>query len=409
MSAPAICCIPSNEEEKQTVLDQLERLLAHPVFKTSKRCPSFFRYVVAQMLEGQGEQSVKERSIGVEVFGREVGYDTNHDPIVRITAGEVRKRIAQYYHEAGHETEIRIELPPGSYVPQFFFPTIVSAVTPPHVEGAVAGSRRVRIVSGWHSARRWLPGGMVVAGALLAGAAVLLEGMKSGRPRSPTDDFWNPVLSSSAPILLCIGQPPDSTSAEARTQESVDDYVRTTDHIALSDATALADLAGFLGKRGNQYRVQGSTSTSLTDLRQGSAILIAGFDNRWTLRVADSLRYHFVRTSSNPCIYSIQDRQKPTNKWSMNYDMPYSRVGQDFAIVARLFNPSMNETQVIAAGIGENGTIAAGEFISDARFLAQIAARGPRDWARKNLEAVIATQVIDEKTGPPRLVAIYFW
>jgi hypothetical protein len=408
MSSPATSDVLRNEEEKQAVLDQLERLVAHPVFKSSKRCLSFLRYVVEQTLTEQDQQSIKERSIGVEVFGREVGYDTNHDPIVRITAGEVRKRIAQYYHETGHESEIRIALPPGSYVPQFFFAATV--VPSSLIEESMAGAALARIAPAWPHVRWWLSGGMVTAVvALLIGATVLLEGMKLSRPNSPTDEFWNPVLSSSAPILLCVGQPPDDTSVQARTQESVDDYVRTTDHIALSDANALADLAGFLGKRGNQYRVQGSTSTSLTDLRQGSAILISGFDNRWTTRVADTLRFHFVRASSNPWIYSIQDRQNPANKWSLNYDMPYARVSQDFAIVARLFNPNMDQTQVIAAGIGENGTIAAGEFISDPRFLAQIAGRGPRNWARKNLEAVIETQVIDEQTGPPHLVAIYFW
>jgi hypothetical protein len=147
----------------------------------------------------------------------------------------------------------------------------------------------------------------------------------------------------------------------------------------------------------------------LTDLRQGSAILIAGFDNPWTLRAANSLRFRFLTTSAKPYILSIQDRQNPARTWSVNYDAPYSRLTQDFAIVARFFNSSTGQMQVIAAGIGENGTIAAGEFLSDPRFLTQIAARGPSGWEHKNLEAVIATQVIDEKSASPRLLAIHFW
>ena len=65
---------------------------------------------------------LKERTLGIEVFGRELDYDTNIDHIVRSTAGEIRKRIAQYYHEPGHESEIRIDLPSGSYVPEFHWP-----------------------------------------------------------------------------------------------------------------------------------------------------------------------------------------------------------------------------------------------------------------------------------------------
>src|SRR5579871_6511623 len=89
-----------SEAERQAVQEQLERMLAHPLFKHSKRYPAFLRYVVEHTLEGQTDQ-VKERVLGVEVFGRDVHYDTNQDPVVRMTAGEIRKRIAQYYHEPG--------------------------------------------------------------------------------------------------------------------------------------------------------------------------------------------------------------------------------------------------------------------------------------------------------------------
>ena len=413
MSAATALRTPTSEEEKQAVLDQLERLLAHPVFKNSKRFPVFLRYVVEQTLESTSDQPLKERTIGVEVFGREVGYDTNHDPIVRITAGEVRKRIAQYYHEAGHETEIRIEIPIGSYVPEFFSPSTPSSVLPPAAPLIrSAALNRARTIIGARPVRRWVLAGVVLAVVLSFGARLVMKRVSLGSPQSAVENFWNPVFASSAPVLLCIGQPPKGIAAGGpmqQTADNVDNYGRTTDHIALSDGTALANLVYFLGKRGKSYRVQGSSSTSLTDLRQGSAILIAGFDNPWTLRAANSLRFRFLTTSPNPCILSIQDKQNPARSWSVNYDAPYFRLTQDFAIVARFFNSSTGQMQVIAAGIGENGTIAAGEFLSDSRFLTQIAARGPSGWEHKNLEAVIATQVIDEKSAPPRLLAIHFW
>jgi hypothetical protein len=64
---------------------------------------------------------------------------------------------------------------------------------------------------------------------------------------------------------------------------------------------------------------------------------------------------------------------------------------------------------VIAAGIGANGTISAGEFLTDKRFMEQISGQAPSVWARKNMEAVIATQVIDGKSGPPRVAAVHLW
>lgn len=112
-----------------------------------------FRYVAEHTLSGAGR--LKERTLGVEVFGRDPGYDTNEDPVVRITTGEVRERIAQYYHEAGHEPEIRIDLPPGSYLPEFHLPmkrASIEVARPvvPIVTGLISQSSRRGVP------RRWL-------------------------------------------------------------------------------------------------------------------------------------------------------------------------------------------------------------------------------------------------------------
>ena len=75
-------------------------MLANPLFSHSKRYPNLLRYVVEQTLQGQ-TAPLKERTLGVEVFDRKLDYDTSLDPVVRTTAGEIRKRIAQYYQGAG--------------------------------------------------------------------------------------------------------------------------------------------------------------------------------------------------------------------------------------------------------------------------------------------------------------------
>src|ERR1700761_7804007 len=100
---------------------QLDRLLSDPHFSHSRRFPDFLRFVVHHTLAGQTE-TLKERTLGIEVFGKEADYDTGTDPIVRVTAAEIRKRIAQYYQEPGRESELRITLPSGSYVPKFDWP-----------------------------------------------------------------------------------------------------------------------------------------------------------------------------------------------------------------------------------------------------------------------------------------------
>ena len=112
------------------VREQLRRLLAHPLFTNSKRYPVLLAYTVEQALDGNASE-LKERTIGVEAFGREPSYDVNLDPVVRITAAEVRKRLIQYYYNSDHAGELVIEMPVGSYVPTFRGPS-----TPPAVSAA---------------------------------------------------------------------------------------------------------------------------------------------------------------------------------------------------------------------------------------------------------------------------------
>ena len=89
--APAIPAVP--EVEHFAVQQQLERILVHPLFSHSKRYPLLLRWVVERSLEGRASQ-LKERTLGIEVFGRDPNYDTNTDPVVRITAGEADRGVA---------------------------------------------------------------------------------------------------------------------------------------------------------------------------------------------------------------------------------------------------------------------------------------------------------------------------
>src|SRR3977135_1103528 len=110
--------LPKTEAERSAIHEQLERILASPLFKNSKRYPNLLRYVVERTLDGHNRE-LKERTLGVEVFAREPEYDTNLDPVVRTTAAEIRKRLAQYYQDPSHEGQLRIDLPLGSYAPEF--------------------------------------------------------------------------------------------------------------------------------------------------------------------------------------------------------------------------------------------------------------------------------------------------
>ena len=106
-------------EREQAVREELNRLLESPAFRTSKRSREFLEYVVEHTINGPAG-ALKERSIGVELFQLPQDFDTGQRTIVRVTANEVRKKLAQHYH-AGNTPyhQVSIELPPGSYSAEF--------------------------------------------------------------------------------------------------------------------------------------------------------------------------------------------------------------------------------------------------------------------------------------------------
>ena len=103
------------------VRQHLEKVLASRAFAGSKRTQDFLRLIVGHALEGEVD-SLRERMIGAEMFGRPISYDTGSDSVVRVRASEVRKKLALYYSEIKEDhPAVRIELPSGSYVPKFHF------------------------------------------------------------------------------------------------------------------------------------------------------------------------------------------------------------------------------------------------------------------------------------------------
>src|SRR5262249_2150923 len=93
---------PLSDEEQRLIRDELAELLRSPHFSNSKRYPALLSYIVEKTLAGQSEE-LKERVLGVEVFHRPADYDSNSDTVVRVAAGEVRRRLSLIYHESEGE------------------------------------------------------------------------------------------------------------------------------------------------------------------------------------------------------------------------------------------------------------------------------------------------------------------
>lgn len=418
--------IPDGQDaalDPAAIREQVERLTAHPLFANSKRYPALLTYVVDQTLRGNATD-LKERSIGVEVFGRSPSYDANADPVVRITAGEVRKRLSQYYYDASHAGELVIELPTGSYVPVFRMPDPPPSPSPEAAMGEVPAMAEVSTNETHRvTVRVWSPG-RVVAAALVVLAVV--GGVQLGRHFPPTppppkpsniDLFWQPVTSSANPATFCLGEPANNIdlddindmNAPVAPPKPEQLYVRLhySGNLALADVITLTRTAAALEMRRKTFRVVPASEASFEQLREGPVVLIGAFDNIWTLRVTQRLRFGFESEDGVALLVDRKSKKKTT--WATAWDLPYQKLSRDYAIVARIQDKTTGQPVIIAAGISEEGTEAAGEILYNPVYLASLLAKAPPDWEHKNMEAVIETQVIQGHSGPPNILAVETW
>ena len=401
-----------SEEEKRAIEAQLERLLANPHFSNSRRFPSFLRYIVKATINGQADL-LKERTLGIEIFGKDPDYDTAVDPIVRVTAAEIRKRIAQYYQDPGHEDELRLTLAPGSYVPQFHPPTVVQPISEP---GSTADSAPLAVLDGSHGrasgrSSSWLPWALVpTLCVLLLGIAAFI-GWRHNQ-RSAFAEFWDPILSSSEPVLFCVADQTQYTAISLRDASNPERQVTLNDNltaVVIDDLSTITKIAGVLQSAGKPYSLRGENATSLMDLRNGPSVIIGAFDNAWTLRMLRPLRFHFAN-NSDMTMFSIVDGSQPGQaRWVVDRGQQIATNNyRDYAIVARFTDDTTGKPTLVAAGIGRGGTIAAGEFLTNSDLLNAVRNQRPST-KLKNVEVVLSTQIIDGEPGTPKIEAIYFW
>ena len=379
---------------------QLERIVASAPFRNSKRYPALLRYVVEKTLEGASSE-LKERNIGIDVFGREPSYDLGLDPIVRITAGEVRKRLAQYYQETAHRQELRIDIPLGSYQPEFIAPDqapeVVALPPLPVAVPVITGNAPVRTLRN----RSFVFGfaGLV----LLLGLTVLWFGT---RPTA-IDLFWRPVITRGNPVLLCVGR----AGPKGESMSSPENIDRNYRQVAWWDAETMARLAGLIAAKGATLRLLREDHATFSDFQQSPAVLIGAFNDPWTLELMQKMRYTFQRTGH---LHWVADRDHPSfQDWKVNLDQTDAEgnldIKEDYAIISRVANPRTGSITVTVAGLWGYGTLAAGRFLTDPRYLEEVAKQAPSGWSKRDMEIVIGTEVIQGSPGPPKVLATAFW
>jgi DNA-binding winged helix-turn-helix (wHTH) protein len=231
--------------------------------------------------------------------------------------------------------------------------------------------------------------------------------------KSAFDFFWGPAFSTNEPVLICIADQNQYAAVALRDAADPTRQILLKDNLTaviIDDLNAVIQVTGILKSNERQYSLKGEGATTLTDLRNGPTVFVGAFDNAWTLRLTNPLRYHF---DNDPQMtkFRIVDRESPSQPtWGVDrLEQMATNNYRDYAIVARFIDGNTGKLALVIAGVGRGGTIAAGELVTNPTYLAQLASAARASGNKKNMEIVLSTQIIDGQPGSPKIEATYFW
>jgi hypothetical protein len=399
--------IPICEKERTVILAHLKEVLESPAFAGSRRRQDFLSYVVQETLAGRGG-TIKETNIAVDVFGRSNDFNAQTASIVRVTAAEVRKRLAQAY-EAGLGKDVRIELPLGGYQPAFHFVALDEerpepAVTPLEESPALAVVGKVRRQPRWLIAT-------VAACAIIAVSAPLA--FRLAHPATSIDLFWRPFLNADRPVLISL-----ATSSDLVYMPNLEKWaplqpgamvpaseikVLSTTYVGTGGALGAALFAEQLASRGQRFSLKFGNDMSFADLKQSPAILIG--TTRWSQELTKPLRFHLQLTGDR---LMMIDAQQTDRNWGIPFQKSLA-LSEGYSLVTRLLQSESGHAVVIVAGMDARNTQAAVEFLSRESAFDQFAHSAPRGWENKNFQVVLRNAIHGNSPGSLTVMASHVW
>lgn len=421
--------------------EALDEIFHSSPFRASKQSQQLLRYIVDETLAGRSEL-LKERLIGVNVFGRRPDYDTNEDPIVRARAAEVRKRLAQFYVGEGSRSAVRIEISPGSYLASFSeygtrpaspsvnpapeqsgmeAPRLVSLPAPLHIEQQesphTSQQRRRRVIISLSA---------VVLSCLAFGVWFLL------RPMAPIDLFWKPLTNAPNPVVVYSGAnavyllSPGFISRYKSTHHldglksqglefvvpispdtklGPDDLIAyKNDYLTIGDLAANVRVASLLTSHRQRFDLRLGDDVVFGDLRQNPTVLIGAFNNSWTMELTGDLAFNVYGAQA----LSIREQANPGRIWTPTYDSD-GRATVDYAVITRMPRSKTGQALIAIAGLTQKGTQGAADFVTDPEQMKRLSISAPKDWSGKNLQFILQTKVVNNTATSPVVVAIKTW
>lgn len=400
---------------------------------------SLLKYVVENSINGQGD-ALKERIIGMNVFGRKPDYETANDPIVRSRMGQLRRRLEQYWESAESKgSSIRIVIPHGSYRAVFALHPGTSdgsnesrTMDPPPAaisSGAEEQPNTEAVPQQTTRGNRWRTWGIAAAAAL---AVLLVAWIWIPRwTKCEFDMFWGPVFERNKTVLIYTGPalvyiPSSSYEQKMRSLDSPGDLtlpmqtwglpelaagqvltskdlvLDKTDFAGSGELEACAKLAMVVTKHHLNFDLRSEPDLPFEDLRHSPAVLLGAYNNFWTMETTKDLPFFYDRAMR------IRERGGQRRVWSI---MPQPGVPspEEYLLVTRHFDPQTGSPLISLSGVTTCGTRAAADFVTDPTQFTKLA-NIPRDaMERKNLAIVMHANFIDCTPTSIDIVAVRYW
>jgi hypothetical protein len=396
-----IAKVIETEEDLEKLQQHFKEVVEGAAFKGSQRGRQFLTYVLEQTIAGR-YGDLKERTIGVDLFGRSPSYDTGEDAIVRVTASDVRKRLLAHYVKYGSASEFRINLPSGHYVPEILR-DVNSA--PPNAPALVMPEDTAATAESATSPDHASPTGMLgsnlsrfkwTAFALLLLALNAAAWFMVSRSRAEANGSAPPVLPWAAifqkqhPTLLITSDPniaeiqgltgssitvsdyanqvyiPPSNTLSPETASFARNILRG-DKAANVDASIVASVAGLAEASASKIHIRGARDLRFSDLDTDNNFIFIGSPRTdpWVNLFSDQLDFRFVwdKSTQQEIIQNVHPRAD-----ELKFYVPTAKglaTGESYATISLVGNPDHTGQVLILAGANAEGTRATGELVTN--------------------------------------------
>lgn len=372
----------------------LAEIVGSPAFRGSRRSQDFLQHIVNKALDGRFDE-LKERAVGIELFGRRADYDTGEDAIVRVTASDVRRRLLHFYSEFGANSAVQIDLPSGSYIPEFRH-----ASKPESMSVAVAEDVVVTVESSFPAVsnrRVWILVALVIGVLGLVGAVAIWSQRKSHHAVSPSHvQPWAALLLADRQTRLVLCDPdiskvqglldyqitlsnyanhrylPEPVTAGPEMRKAIQ-TLRGVD-VASIDTSIALNISELAFKVSHRLRTHTARSLQVIDFKTDDNLILLGSprSNPWFNLFDDKLDFRFEWDTALKQEVILNAKVHPGEAAKYVPTAQGWDTGHAYGIIGFVRNPGQSGHVLLLAGSNAEATEAAGKLVTNLDLLSQV-------------------------------------